>query len=149
GGMRTLTTNIVLFTFGVYIVQLLTRGNPPDAGWFTDTFSLHPDILRRPWLLFELLTYGFLHDVWDFKHIIFNMITFWFFGRSVEYRYGRREYLAFYLLAIVVAGLTWIAGEILVNRQLAPIGAGMLGASGGISAVLLLFCLNYPHQMIY
>jgi membrane associated rhomboid family serine protease len=146
--MRSLTTNIVLFTCGVFLVQLLTRGNPPDQGWFTDLFALHADLLKKPWHFFELLTYGFLHDVRDLKHIIFNMITFWFFGRAIETRYGRREFLTFYLLAIIIAGLIWMFGAMIVERSLTPHGGGLVGASGGIMAVLVLFCLNYPREMI-
>src|SRR6187200_889891 len=104
GGPRTLTTNIVIVMFVIYAIQVATRGSRPDAGWFTDTFSLHADILKRPWLFFQLLTYGFLHDVWLFQHIVFNMIALWFFGRTVEYRYGKREYLTFFLASIIVAG---------------------------------------------
>ena len=147
GGSTTLTTKLVIVMFGVFVVQLATRGNQPDSGQFTDLFSLHADVIKRPWLLFELVTYGFLHDPWQIQHILFNMIALWFFGRSIEYRYGPREYLTFFLAAIVAAGLFWMLGVFIANRQLLPYQ--MLGASGGISGVLLLFCLNFPHQMIY
>ena len=147
GGPRSLTTNLVILMFVVYVIQLATRGPEPDAGWFTELFSLHADVVKRPWLLFEFVTYGFLHDAWHFKHILFNMIGLWFFGRSVEDRYGKREYLAFFLTSIVVAGVVWVVGEFVSQRQLTHIS--MLGASGGISAVLILFCLNFPHQLIY
>jgi membrane associated rhomboid family serine protease len=154
GSARTLTTNIVLFTCGVFVIQLLTRGpapqlgNPGDQGWFTDLFSLQSNLLAKPWHFFQLLSYGFLHDVWDFRHIIFNMITFWFFGRAIEYRYGQREFLAFYLLAIIAGGLVWLVGTMIIDHSFTPISGGMLGASGGVMAVLLLFCLNYPHETI-
>src|SRR5262245_7581312 len=147
GGERTLTTNLVLIMVGIYVIQILTRGQRPDVGWFTELFSLHADVPLRPWRAFEFLTYGFLHDVWGLQHILFNMITFWFFGRSIEYRYGKREYLLFFRVAIVVSGMTWVVGELVANRGWSE--ASALGASGGISAVLLLFCLNFPHQLIY
>jgi len=147
GGSRTLTTNLVIFMFVIYGFQMLTRGHFPNDGWFTQLFSLHGDVVKRPWLIFEFLTYGFLHSPWDLKHIIFNMIALWFFGRVVEFRYGRREYLTFFLVAIVVSGATWVLGEFVANRQWLPIA--MLGASGGISAVLILFCLNFPREMVY
>jgi membrane associated rhomboid family serine protease len=143
GETRTLTTNLVIGMFAVYVVQQLTR----DSDWFTDFFSLHADVFRRPWMCFELVTYGFLHDPRDLTHILFNMIAFWFFGRPVEQRYGRREFLAFFLTAIVVAGLAWVLGEYLADG--AQGSASMLGASGGIAAVLLLFALNYPRQYVY
>jgi membrane associated rhomboid family serine protease len=137
--------------FGIYIVQLLTRPNQPaspvDAGWFTNTFRLYPDVLVRPWNLFQLVTYGFLHDLSDIKHILFNMLTLWIFGRRVEERYGRREYLFFFLAAVVVAGLTWVMGEFAANQRMNPLPA-MLGASGGIAAVVILFAMNFPHQTV-
>lgn len=148
GGPRTLTTNLVIVMFAIYAVQLATRGpRPPDDGWFTNMFCLHADIVKRPWLAFQLVTYGFLHDAWHFQHILFNMIALWFFGRSVEYRYGKREYFTFFLVAVIVAGAVWVIGEFIAQHQW--LATPMLGASGGISAVLVLFCLNYPHQLIY
>lgn len=147
GGQRTLTTNLVIVMFAIYAVQLATRGQRPDSGWFTDTFSLHADVLKRPWFFFQLLTYGFLHDVWFFQHIVFNMLALWFFGRSVEYRYGKREYLLFFLTSVVFAGASWLVSEYIAHRQMLPIQ--LLGASGGLMAVLVLFCLNFPHQLIY
>jgi membrane associated rhomboid family serine protease len=147
GGPRTLTTNLVIVMFVIYAIQIASRGQRPDVGWFTDTFSLHADILKRPWLFFQLVTYGFLHDVWQFQHIIFNMLALWFFGRSVEYRYGKREHFTFFLASIIVAGTAWLVSELIVQRGFVHVS--MLGASGGISAVLILFCLNFPHQLIY
>ena len=148
GGPRTLTTNLVIVMFVIYAIQIITRGAPPDEGWFTDTFSLQADVVKRPWLVFELITYGFLHDVWNFQHILFNMITLWFFGRSVEYRYGKREYLTFFLAAVVFAGVTWVVGDFIAQKQWLS-NHQILGASGGIMALLVLFCLNFPHQLIY
>ncbi len=150
-GPRTLTTNLVLFTLGIYALQLLTQPTVPrfpgDDGWVTNWFSLYGNAMAQPWRLFEFLTYGFLHSPQDFKHILFNMFGLWMFGRSVEARYGRREYLAFYLVAIVFAGAAWYASEFFTNRAQVPIQ--MLGASGGLSAVLILFALNNPRQLIY
>lgn len=149
GGSLSWTNRLLIVMAVVYVVQLLTRpagGRAGDAGWFTELFSLHADLLRRPWLAFELVTYGFLHDVNDFKHILFNGFAFWMFGRSVEQRYGSREYVTFYLTAIVFAGLVWVAGESLGGQARA---AAMLGASGGVAAVLILFCLNFPRQQLY
>ena len=47
----------------------------------------------------------------------------------------------------MLAGVIWIVGEFVVHREWTSIG--MLGASGGVYAVLILFCLNFPHQLIY
>ena len=152
GGPRTLTTTIVLITAGIYLIQVLTNPSPAerqfqgDDGWFTNLFSLYGDTLSRPWQVFQFLTYGFLHSPGDIKHILFNMFGFWMFGRTVEAKYGRREYLAFYLFAILFAGLAWYFSEFAANQAQLPFQ--MLGASGGLSAVLILFALNYPHRTL-
>ena len=142
GASMTLTTKLVIVMFVVYGIELFTRNS-----WFVETFSPYPDVFVRPLHLFQLLTYGFLHDPNDFRHIAFNMLGLWFLGRDVEYRYGQKEYLAFFLAAIVAAGCTWVIGEFIVNRGFAPFPP-MLGASGGVVAVVILFALNFPHRTV-
>jgi len=137
GGGRTLTTNLVIVTCGVYLVQLLA------GPWVTDTFALRDNWYLQPWRVFELLTYGFLHSPNDLWHILGNMFVLWMFGREIEARYGRREFLAFYLVAIVVAGIVWTLAGLSSDRP-----AVVLGASGGISAVLILFAMNFPHRTV-
>jgi membrane associated rhomboid family serine protease len=144
GGQPSMTTKLVVVMGIVYLVQLLTRSS---GNWVTDAFSLYPDVFRRPWQAYQLLSYGFLHDEKNIQHIVFNMISLWFFGRMVEERYGRREFLAFFLAAVVFAGIVWLISELVINQGLAP-GPQMLGASGGIAAVLILFAMNYPHQTV-
>src|SRR5262249_24958327 len=120
---------------GVFILQLFTtstqgRHAAPDPYSFTNFFLLDTP---RAWHgeVWRLLTYGFLHST-DFPlHIVFNMLALWFTGRAIEERLGTREFLVFYLLGIVVAG-----GAFLLTNW----GGGFaLGASGGVSAVLVLY----------
>jgi membrane associated rhomboid family serine protease len=140
---QTVSTKLVIVMFGVYVIQLVTKHD----GWFTNLFRLYPDVFTRPLHLFELLTYGFLHDVDDLRHILFNMLGLWMFGRAVEGRYGRREFVAFFLAAIVVAGIVWVSGEFAHNRRFVH-QPPMLGASGGVTAVVILFAMNFPHQTV-
>lgn len=147
GGERTWTTNLVILMAIIYVAQLLTKTAGGGEGWLTETFSLYADLPKKPWKAFQLITYGFLHDVNDFKHILFNGFGLWMFGRTVEGRYGKTEYLAFFLAAVAFAGAAWLTCEFAANGQLLPIQ--MLGASGGIAAVLILFCLNFPKQQVF
>jgi membrane associated rhomboid family serine protease len=152
GSSLSWTTKLVIVMFVVYGVQLATQPAQPmpgasNDGWFTDLFSLHADVIRQPWRAFEFLTYGFLHDVHDLKHILFNMFGLWMFGRIVEQRYGPHEFLLFFLAAVIFAGVCWLLSELVMNRQIAMVQ--LLGASGGIAAVLILFCFNFPQQQIY
>ena len=101
----------------------------------------------------RLVSYGFLHDGPSLEHpgpfspwhLLFNMLTLWFFGREVEAVMGRREFLRFYLAAIVVAGLAWVASCSLA----APHGTmRLVGASGGVMAVLAVYIWHFPHQTV-
>ncbi|MEM1304005.1 MAG: rhomboid family intramembrane serine protease, partial [Planctomycetota bacterium] len=88
-------------------------------------FSLKSDWWSRPWSFYQLLTYGFLHSPTNLFHVAFNMYGVWMFGRPLEERYGSREFLWFYLIAVVLGGLVWTLAELA-----SPGSAQVLGASG-------------------
>jgi membrane associated rhomboid family serine protease len=135
--------NIVLF-----VLQMLTRvadahGHVGD-GFITDALILNVDkvIHGQAW---RLLTHAFLHSVSDPYHIIFNMLALWWFGTDVEDLYGPREFLGFYLVAALAGGVlytatTWAMGP--------PYGPGAVGASGAITAVLVLCAIHFPTRMV-
>jgi membrane associated rhomboid family serine protease len=131
---QSVTTTLVLINVGVYILQLML-----DPG-FSDKFVLYADWYRQPWNAYRLLTYGFLHDPGYYWHIIFNMFGLWTFGKPVEQMYGTTRFLWFYLTAIVFAGLIWS-----LTALATPAAGVVLGASGGVVAVVILFALNFPH----
>lgn len=137
GAPQTMTIRLVLVTAAVYLAQLLSDD------WVTETFALKDEWFRQPWQAFQLLSYGFLHDPEDIANILFNMFGLWLFGREIEQKYGQREFLTFYLTAIVLAGIVWSLAEIPMDAI-----ATMVGASGGVSAVVILFAMNYPHRTV-
>lgn len=106
---------------------------------------LWPPAIRRHRQYDRLLTHGFVHA--DGMHLLFNMVTLYFFGSQLEpffARYiGSFGYLCFYLSAIVVAILpTYL-------RHRGDPGYRSLGASGAVSAVLFSFILLAPWAKIY
>lgn len=135
GGRRMMVTYLVLINVGIYLLQFLFKQD------FVGDLALHQDL---SWRLYQLLTYGFLHDPHDLVHILFNMFGLWFFGRDIEWKYGRQEFLSFYLTAIIFAGLTWW----IVENIRAGAGASMIGASGGVMGVAVLYALNFPRRQL-
>jgi membrane associated rhomboid family serine protease len=131
------TVQLALITGAVYLAQL-AMGEPLD-----EALALRADWFRQPWRAYQLLSYGFLHDRNNIAHILVNMLVLWMFGRELEQRYGRVEFLAFYLCSIVIAGLVWSLVE-----TTAGVNAALMGASGGVSAVFALFALNFPHRQV-
>jgi membrane associated rhomboid family serine protease len=93
---------------------------------------------------YRLLSHGLIHA--DGTHLLFNMMTLFFFGQVMERLYdvnlGPFGFALFYASAIVVAILpTYIA-----NRDNPAYHS--LGASGGVSAVLFAFILIQPWSTI-
>ncbi len=78
-------------------------------------------------------------------HIAFNMLTLFFLGRPVEEKYGKQEFLRFYLLAVIFAGAVWMAFYLIFPPGVPVIG---VGASGGVMAVAILFIFNFPHSTL-
>lgn len=137
---RTMTMKVILFTAGVYLLQLMFG----LSGWPNQYFSLESNWYQQPWKVYQLLTYGFLHSQLGLQHILFNMYGLWLFGRDIEQRYGSREFLTFYLTAIVVAGLVWSLSTLATGQP----SSGLIGASGGVVAVTILFAFHFPHRTL-
>ncbi len=132
-----------------FIIQMLTRpgpevASPGEAGFFTDFLILdtarvlHGEVWR-------LLTYAFLHDPESIPHIVFNMLFLWWFGRQVEEMVGTREFVLFYLTAALLAGLAYLACALVGLHS----AGRVLGASGAVTAVLVLAACCHPRQIIY
>lgn len=106
---------------------------------------LWPPAINRQRQYDRLLTHGFIHADW--QHLLFNMITLFFFGRFAEQlvtaMIGPLGFVLFYLSAIVIAILpTWL-------RHRHDARYRSLGASGAVSAVLFAFILFNPWQLIF
>ena len=90
-----------------------------------------------PW---RLITYGFCHDRSSLFHLAFNMICLWMFGRLIEGIYGRREFLWVYLLGVFLSGVCHLVWQLASGGDATP----MVGASGGVMAVMVLSAIHFP-----
>jgi membrane associated rhomboid family serine protease len=93
----------------------------------------------------RLLTYGLVHA--DFTHLVFNMLTLYFFGSLVERFYqahlGDFGFAFFYVLGLLASILpTWW-------RHRHEQDYRSLGASGAVMGVLFASILFDPWMMIY
>ena len=91
-----------------------------------------------PWWS-TVFTSMFLHG--GFLHIAFNMLFLWIFGNNVEDSMGRPRFLAFYLLAGIVAAYTQ---ALLSASSTVP----AIGASGAIAGVLGGYLLLFPRARV-
>ena len=110
-----------------------------------DRLLLWPPAIQRQHQYDRFVTHGFVHADW--QHLLFNMVTLYFFGREVERLFmpyiGSIGFVLFYLSAIVVAMLpTYL-------RHRHDPQYRSLGASGAVSAVLFVFILAAPWSLIF
>lgn len=161
-GWTRLVKILIIINLSVFIIQLLfsavcsqwlnfSSNQNPDVNYFsrlwyepapdpfTKLFWLYqPDAFGRLWL-WQLITYMFLHSLYDPWHLIFNMLALWMFGGDVERAMGSRKFLTMYLTAGLFAG---ICSCFFVPRS--PI----LGASGAIFAIEVAFAMYFPNATI-
>ena len=88
--------------------------------------------------VWTLLTYQFAHSPNDVFHLAFNMLGLWIFGSSLEDRMGHLNFVAFYLMGGVVAGLA---------HTLVSAGP-VIGASGAVCAATGGFLVLFPRAQV-
>jgi membrane associated rhomboid family serine protease len=139
--------------------------------WFANGLFFAGDSLTRlllfreeyVWHLsacYRLLSYGFAHSPSNWMHIAFNMFGLLMFGYgmmlgigpngfgfvrsdNIEESLGKREFLAFYLLTILLGGIVFALVHLGVP------GAGTYGASGGVCGVVILYAWLFPRKTLY
>ncbi|MBI3408444.1 MAG: rhomboid family intramembrane serine protease [Planctomycetes bacterium] len=139
---------LIGINIALYVVQLATLPTPGPGGqrpgWGPVTEYLELDTANvlngQVW---RLLTYSFLHSPADWMHILFNLLFLWWFGSEIERMYGSREFLSFYLISAVIGGLFFEMQALVQGHQLF-----CLGASGAVTAVMVLFAFHFPHNLI-
>lgn len=93
--------------------------------------------------LWQPFTYMFVHA--NLSHLLVNMLGLFFFGTAVERSMGSREFLLFYLLTGLLAGLASFAIYALSGAWYSL----LVGASGAVFALLLAFAIVNPDANIY
>ena len=89
--------------------------------------------------LWPFLTSTFLHGGW--LHLIANLWTLSIFGDNVEDRLGPLRYLAFYVLAGLVAAVAHVASD-------PGSGLPVIGASGAIAGVMGAYFVSFPRARV-
>jgi len=93
--------------------------------------------------VWQVFTYMFAHA--NLSHLFFNMLGLLFFGIHVEKQMGSSEFLLFYLLTGLLAGIFSFVAYASMGAWTIP----LVGASGAIYAVLLAFATINPGASIY
>jgi len=152
GGLRyqyarlSIAEKIIAINVAIYIVNgLLTF----LLGWRNNTisqwFELPVDLLSlitQPW---SVVTYSFFHgDIW---HLFWNMIMLYFSARIFLNLFSTRKFINVYFLGVILGGLLFLLSYIVFPVFLGA-KSSLIGASAGVTAVLIFICAYIPNQVV-
>lgn len=136
GGLTPAVKALIIANVAVFLLQTLLFRRLP---WW---FGLIPAQVVGKFYLWQLVTYMFLHG--GFFHILFNMLALWFFGSEIERHWGSKEFVKYYFLTGVGAGIIHILFSFWLGSPRIPV----IGASGAVYGVLLAFGLMFPDRVV-
>jgi membrane associated rhomboid family serine protease len=102
---------------------------------FEEKYLFWPEAILAWHQRYRIVTSGFLHL--NEYHLAMNMVSLYFFGPLIERIFGPVQFLAIYLAAVVGGNLL----SLYVHRYH---DYRALGASGGVSGVILAYTLLFP-----
>ena len=131
---------LIGINFLVYLAVYVFRELP-----IIPYFAMNPILVVSGGRVWQFITYMFIHDPRSIGHILFNMFALFIFGREVERHMGSREFLLYYLLTGMLAGVFSFFVYIFTGQ----VWVFLMGASGAVFAVQLAFASFFPRSIIY
>ena len=129
---------LIIINVAVFLIQSIA--GPAAEEQLLGALALSPSHVFSKGYLWQLLTYAFLHG--GTMHILFNMLMLYWFGRNIENVWGTKRFVLFYLGGVVFAGLIYS-----IVHALRP-SLPCIGASGAVMAVMMVYALWWPNQII-
>lgn len=126
-----IAANIAVFCLTYFLFPRLTY-----------TLAMIPGSIYYNHSYWQFVTYMFTHA--SVSHLLFNMLSLYIFATAVERRVGSREFLLYYFLTGTLSGIASYGVYYLTNTNVV-----LLGASGAVYSLLMLFSVLYPHSVIY
>ena len=140
---KLIAINVLVFILSNLIPVLFGVSKNLLYSWFElpkDIFAF----LGKPW---TLITYAFFHSPKGLGHIFWNMLLLYFFGRTFLNLFDARRFIAVYFLGVIIGGVFFVLGYNLFPTLLDST-AVLIGASAGVTAVLIFVCAYIPNQEV-
>jgi membrane associated rhomboid family serine protease len=106
-----------------------------------DKLILQPYNVSRGKYVYTLITSGFIHADW--MHLLFNMMTYFFFAFQLEATLGHWQFGLLYMVSLILSDLPSVV------KHKNDLWYRSLGASGAISAVVFSYILFNPLNSMY
>ena len=131
------TRNILIINFIVWVACFIFLF---QGIYLANIFALQP--IHYGFKLYQLITYMFTQV--DFWHLLFNMFAVFMFGRTLEQYWGSKQFLTYYMVCGIGAGLVQLLICYLTGSPY-----GTIGASGAVFGILLAFGMLFPNVPLY
>lgn len=138
---KIIAVNVLVFILGGLITAL--GGLYP--GQLTLWFELPKSFIRfitQPW---SLVTYSLFHG--GLGHLFWNMLTLYFSGRIFLNLFGADKFINVYVLGVIFGGLLFLFGYNVFPTLLGK-DTALIGASAGVTAILIFVCAYIPNQEV-
>ncbi|NND62769.1 MAG: rhomboid family intramembrane serine protease [Flavobacteriaceae bacterium] len=132
--------NLHIATIIIIALNVLTSLKGFNDFSFFEKYKFNIAGIRRGEQI-RMFTSGFLHV--DFTHLLFNMLTLYFFADVVIYNFGVSKFLIIYVLSLLVGNLL----SLYLHKDEYHYSA--VGASGAVMGVIYAAILLYPEGRLY
>mgnify|MGYP005970236947 CR=1 FL=1 len=160
--MPIITKNLLIINILIFAATFVAEKYGIDLN---NLFALH-FFMADGFNPFQLLTYMFMHA--SFSHIFFNMFALWMFGRILEFVWGPKRFLFYYLVCGIGAGIIQEVVQyvdysmVLSHYEVVNMGNGItipmssyldsiktVGASGAVYGILLAYGMLFPNEKMF
>lgn len=136
---KLIVINVLIFIVSGLLQALFSASPNTVMGWFQLPKDFG-DFIMQPW---SLVTYSFFHS--GIGHIFWNMLMLWFASRIFLNLFDAQRFLTVYFLGVIVGGLFFLLSYNIFPALLHT-NTALIGASAGVTAVLLFVCSYIPNQ---
>ncbi len=151
GHVQLIVINVVVFlVLAVLYVFSTISGFDNVFTLIQNQFSIPPkfgEFITRPW---TIITYGFSHSLKDIFHILFNMLSLYWFGKLFIEYLGSDKLVATYILGVLAGAIIYLlifnTIPYFVDQSGFP---GMVGASAGVYAVMVAVATLLPDYTFF
>ena len=143
-------TRLIYINAGVFLVVKLLSVILGATGYsniwisYLELPAFLQTLIRQPW---SIITYMFMHH--DFIHLIFNLLTLYWFGKIFVDYFNQKQLVGLYFLGGIGGAIFYLAAFNITNTLNANIFFSyLLGASASVMAIIFALVKYCPNQEI-
>jgi len=138
---KIIAINVLVFIVNGLFTFLLKLPTNVITQWMELPINIF-SFIKQPW---SIITYSFFHG--SIGHIFWNMLLLYFSSRILLNLFGKKRFINVYFLGVIAGGLLF-----LLSYNIFPvfsnINAALIGASAGVTAVLIFICTYIPNKEV-